>query len=114
MGTVYVVCEPTHMINNVHILKVNLTPAEKYGNVVTLLKNSQSMLSTVPTVRTLKEKLRDFSDADYILPVGDPVLMSTVSVIAAQQNGGRVKFLKWDKLTRGYDVIQIDTSGRAI
>lgn len=111
--TVYIVCEPTDTIAGMQRSKLDMTPAREYGELVILLPSSQSLLSTVPTVRTLKEKLRNFTDNDYILPVGDPVLMSTVAVIAAEQNGGKVKFLKWDKPTRRYFSIQIDTSGRA-
>lgn len=112
--TVYIVCEPTYAIAGVQRSKVDLTPAAEYGNLEILLPTSQSLLSTVPTVRTLKEKLRNFTDEDFILPVGDPVLISTVAIVAAEQNGGRVKFLKWDKQVRRYFSIQIDTSGRAV
>jgi hypothetical protein len=112
--TVYVVCEPTHTIGGATRPSMDLTPALEYGDPVILMPQSQSMLSPVPTVRALKEKLRNFTDDDYILPVGDPVLISTVAMVAAEQNGGKVKFLKWDKLQKKYFVIQVDTSGRAI
>lgn len=111
---VYVVCEPTHSVGNMSRKSMDLTPAIEYGELCVLMPQSQSMLAPVPTVRTLKEKLRNFTDNDYILPVGDPVLMSTVAMIAAEQNGGKVKFLKWDRHMGKYFVIQVDTSGRAI
>lgn len=111
---VYVVCEPTHTIGGVTRPSMDLTPAAEHGELEVLLPFSQSMLAPVPTVRTLKEKLRNFTDEDFILPVGDPVLIATVAMVAAQQNGGRVKMLKWDKPTHRYFVIPVDTSGRAI
>lgn len=111
---VYVVCEPTHTIGGEVRTSMDFTPALEYGDLEVLLPQSQSMLAPVPTVRALKEKLRNFTDDDYILPVGDPVLIGTVVMVAAQQNGGKVKFLKWDRLQRKYFVIQVDTSGRAI
>lgn len=111
---VYVVCEPTHVIAGVQRPSMDITPAAVFGELVVLMPTSQSMLAPVPTVRTLKEKLRNFTDEDFILPVGDPVLIATVAMIAAEQNGGKVKFLKWDKPTRRYFSIQVDTSGRAI
>jgi hypothetical protein len=92
----------------------DLAPAAQYGETEVLMPFAQSMLATVPTVRALKEKLRNFTDDDYLLPVGDPVLISTVAMIAAEQNGGRVKFLKWDKPTHSYVVIPVDTSGKAL
>jgi hypothetical protein len=114
MSTVYIVCEPTHMIAGVMRPSMDVTPAAKFGGLVVLMPISQSMLAPVPTVRDLKEKLRNFTDDDFILPVGDPVLIATVAMIAAEQNGGRVKFLKWDKKLRVYFSILVDTSGRAI
>lgn len=114
MNKVFIVCEPTHTVDGVTVASVDLSPAAKFGATEVLVPFTQSMLATVPTVRMLKEKLKYFSDEDYILPIGDPVLMSTVAMVAGEQNGGRVKFLKWDKLIKGYIVIQVDTSGRAI
>lgn len=110
MSKVYVVCEPVSRDGSA---KVDLSPAMEYGELEVLLAHSQSLLAPVPTVRKLREKLENFSDEDYILPVGDPVLMSTVSMVAANRNKGRVKFLKWDRLQRKYLVIQVDTSGAA-
>jgi hypothetical protein len=75
------------------------------------LGHTQSLFAPVPTVRKLRERLEEFSDDDYILPVGDPVLMSTVSMVAAEMNNGRVAFLKWDRIQRRYLVIRVDISG---
>ena len=111
MSKVYVVCEPVSYKDGT--TKMDLTPAAQYGELEVLLQHTQSLLAPVPTVRKLHERLRDFSDDDYILPVGDPVLMCTVAMVAAKMNNGRVKFLKWDRLQRAYIVIQVDTSGAA-
>lgn len=111
---VYVVCEPKHKIGDVERPSMDLTPAAEYGELSILMPTSQSMLATVPTVRALKEKLRNFTDDDYILPVGDPVLIATVAMVASEINGGRIKFLKWDKGMKQYLTIAVDTSGRAI
>lgn len=113
-STVYIVCEPTHSVGNATRPAMDLSPAAEYGELQVLMPQSQSMLSPVPTVRALKEKLRNFTDDDFIVPVGDPVLIATVAMVAAEQNGGRVKFLKWDRMLKKYFVIPVDTSGRAI
>lgn len=114
MNKVYVVCEPTKKVEGKDKPAVNLLPATKFGELIVLLPNTQSMLAPVPTVRVLKERLKDFNDEDYIVPVGDPVLIGTVAMVAAEINGGRVKFLKWDKIMGDYFTIQVDTSGKAI
>lgn len=72
------------------------------------------MLAPVQTVRQLRQKLANFTDEDFIIPTGDPVLISTVSSVATHINHGRAKFLKWDKLQRKYYQIQIDVSGRSL
>mgnify|MGYP000367302151 CR=1 FL=1 len=111
MPRVFVVCEPVTKQGGTP--RMDLSPAMRYGELIVLLQHTQSLLAPVPTVRKLREKLADFCDDDYILPVGDPVLMSTVAMIAANANHGRVQFLKWDRIQGGYLCIRVDTSGRA-
>ena len=108
MSKVYVVCEP---VSKDGTGKMDFSPAMEYGELEVLLAHSQSLLAPVPTIRRLREKLETFSDEDYLLPVGDPVLMSTVAMVASYFNHGRVKFLKWDRIQRKYLAIQVDTSG---
>lgn len=103
--TVFICCEPAKGFD--------FTPALAYGELKVLLTHTQSMLAPVPTIRQLKEKLANFSDDDYIIPVGDPVLMSTVACVASYVNHGRVKFLKWDRIQKKYISIQIDITGKA-
>lgn len=109
--TVYIVCEPVSFKEN--SAKMDLSPAAVFGDLEVLLTHTQSLFAPVPTVRKLREKLEGFCDDDYLLPVGDPVLMCTVAMVAGEKNHGRVKFLKWDRIQRCYIVIQVDTSGVA-
>lgn len=111
MPKVYCVCEPVSHKDST--AKFDLSPALEYGEIEVLVSHTQSLLAPVPTIRKLREKLENFSDDDYILPVGDPVLMSTVAMVAGDMNNGRVRFLKWDRLQRRYLTIQVDTSGAA-
>lgn len=111
MSKVFVVCEPASKDG---ASKIDLTPALEYGEIEVLLQHSQSLLAPVPTVRKLRDKLENFCDEDYILPVGDPVLMSTVAMVAAHANHGKVKFLKWDRIQRRYMVIPVDISGKSV
>lgn len=104
--------------------KFDLSKAEKYGELYPLLLPGQDMISTVPVVRTLREKLWDFTDDDYLLLLGDPALIAAAAAIAAERNDGRFKILKFD---RGWDPVkgrtpalddyipvQIDISGKAL
>jgi hypothetical protein len=53
MSIVYVVTEPTHVINGVPVSSVNLTPAAEFGSIEILLPNNQALFNNVQTVRTL-------------------------------------------------------------
>ena len=113
MSKVFAVCEPFKLKEGVPTKAVDLSTASEFGNVEILLNQTQSSVATVATVRTLQDKLKDFGEDDYILPLGDPVLIATVAMVASDINGGRVKYLKWDKKTQRYYSIQVDKSGKA-
>jgi len=94
--------------------KFNLTPASEFGELTVLIPAGNSLISSVPTVRTMRDKLADFSDDDYLLPVGDPSAMMIAGAIAASVNNGRMKVLRWDRQEGRYLCIQIDVTGGAI
>ena len=112
---VFVTNEPYQRVENGAMqAKFNLTPAAVYGKLEILVPAGSSLISSVPTVRTLREKLKDFNDNDYLLPVGDPSVMMAAGAIAAEVNHGRIKVLRWDRIQHQYIVIQIDTTGKAL
>lgn len=100
MANVYIVQEmPNH----------DLAPAMRYGEMKVLLpSNTQIAFSTVPTVRLLRRKLRDYKDGDYLLLTGDPVAIGLTCAIAAFYNAGRYTALKWDRRERMYIPVKID------
>lgn len=108
MNKVYIVCEPTRRIAGEQVGTVDLTPAGEWGEPIILLQSNQSLINTVPTIKTLCEKLRDFNDDDYLIPIGDPVLMCMAATVAAMYNGGRLKMLKWDRVIKRYVPVQVD------
>lgn len=115
VGKVYITNEPFERGDGGGMRsKFNLTPAAEYGELVVLIPAGTSLISSVPTVRTIREKLADFNDADYLLPVGDPSAMMIAGAIAASVNHGRMKVLRWDRQEGRYIVIQIDTTGKPI
>ena len=98
--TVYVVKE---------VAGKNILSAEKYGDVALLLpEGSQLVLSTAPTVRRLKSKLKDFSDDDYLLLMGDPSAIGIACAVASSNNRGRFKCLKWDKREYKYYPVEVN------
>jgi hypothetical protein len=87
----------------------DIAPAMKYGEMAVLLEpNTQIAFSTIPTVRTLRRKLRAYKDGDYLLLTGDPVAIGLACSIAAFYNAGRYTALKWDRRERMYIPVKID------
>lgn len=80
----------------------------EYGEPVVCLPTGRVSLSPGPMIDALREKLRNFSDDDYIVSVGDPTAIFAAAMIASELNCGRVKALKWDKEMRQYIVVQLD------
>lgn len=102
MSTVYVVQEmPNH----------DLAPAMKFGDMKVLLPSyTQIAFSTAPTIRSLRSKLRTFSDQDFLLLAGDPVAIGLACSVAAFYNSGRFTALKWDRRERLYIPVKIDVT----
>lgn len=100
MGKVYVISEsPNH----------NISSALLYGDVEAVLPpNQQIAFSTVPTIRRIERKLENFSDDDYLLLTGDPTCIGISCAIAAKNNNGRFKCLKWDRKERLYIPIEVE------
>ncbi len=102
MPNVYVVQEmPNH----------DIASAMKFGELRVLLpSNTQIAFSTAPAVRTLRRKLREYTDEDYLLLTGDPVAIGLVCAIAAAYNSGRYTALKWDRRERMYIPVKLNVT----
>ena len=85
---------------------MNFSQARAFGTPVVMCPSGPAALNTAPTEWTLREHLKDFSDQDFLIAVGDPTLFGMASIIAAGSNRGRVRFLKWDKELHNY--IEVD------
>ena len=67
MGKVYVIQENS---------KFNIISARQYGELVPIFEEGkQIMLSPAPAIRKLKHVLKDFSDEDFLLLIGDPSMI---------------------------------------
>lgn len=78
---------------------LNLVPAMEFGDMVVLLEEGdQVFFNAKPTVSEVERKLADFSDQDFILPLGDPVSIGIACAAAARANNGRFKLLKFDRI----------------
>ena len=99
-GIVYVVQEVTGR---------NILSAEKFGKLELLLpEGSQLVLSAGPTVKRLTYRLRKFNDNDYLLLMGDPVAIGIACAVAATNNRGQFKCLKWDRREYKYYPVEVN------
>ena len=108
MSKVYVTQEAGRKVDGRWVPKVDLSPAMQFGEIVILQPAGSSFYLPKENVRELKERLREFTDEDYIIPMGDPVLMCAAVCIASQRTGGRLKILKWDKFSHSYTPINLE------
>jgi len=86
-----------------------LEAAAVYGEMEVLLPMNHIGIALQPLVAMLKSKLKDFSDADFLLMAGDPVACSMSAMIAGDMNRGRVNFLRWDRQARAYIKMGVST-----
>lgn len=114
MAKVFIVTEPITYRDGVPQPLFDISPALKFGELEILAKHSHSMIASVPMVRYFREKLKNYSNDDFILPVGDPVTIATVAAIAADMNKGYIKMLKWDKRQAAYIPIEINVWGEEL
>lgn len=107
--TVYVVQEPMKRDARTGemIPSWDMTPAREYGDIEVMFPSGRVALSTQPMVQRARHLLRNFSDNDHVLLAGDPVLIGIVAAIASDFNRGRVKFLKWDRHTTSYLMVNV-------
>lgn len=83
---------------------VNIAPAEQFGEVVMLLPPGSQFFAAAETTRILKARLHelDYQAGDYLLPLGNPVIMAVASAVAARRSNGCLNVLVWDRQTSSY------------
>ena len=100
--TVYVVQEPN--------ADKNILSATDFGELQMILPARENMMfSPAPTVSKIKTALKDYSDDDYILCIGDPAAIGIAIHYALMANRQRVKILKWDRREYRYYPVEVET-----
>jgi len=89
--------------------KINIIGASQYGKLNFLLPElSQIIFSPGPLIFKLREKLKNFSQKDYLLLTGDPAIIGVTCSIVSDMTNGKYNLLKWDKQERKYYPISIN------
>jgi len=98
---VYVVQQPAP--------NINILSASDFGYLVICLPNrDQAILSTAPYVQKMKKNLQDFRKQDYLLAVGDPVIIGISTAAVSGVTSGQFNILKWDKREFRYYPLEVD------
>lgn len=80
---------------------IDVAPAAEYGTLVELLPPGRPE-DYEAALTTLRIKLHGFRPTDYLLPVGDTVMIAWAAALAAQASGGYLNVLAWDNRTKEY------------
>ena len=99
--TVFAVQQPHRWNGKKLVPTFDLRPAEEYGEIEFLLSPSAAPWDTVSIVDELQEKLHNYTDEDYLLLIGNPVLIGLTVAIAANMNGA-VNCLQWSGKDKKY------------
>lgn len=110
MGKAYIVQEPLRKdhVSGQMVPVMDFRPVLEYGEAIVCLKSGRIALSPAPMIDSLKEVLKDFSDDDYLVAVGDPSAIAAAASICSNNNRGKFKLLKWDKESRRYISVAIN------
>ena len=100
--------EPMKMIDRVWVPSHDTRKLFDFGEVIVCAPPGRMIFSTAPIVMSMKEKLTDFTDDDFIVGIGDPSLLGIICALAAHYNRGKFKILKWDKEIKRYIPVQVD------
>ena len=84
--------------------KVNISPAEQHGEVKILLPPGTQFYAASETTRLIRQRLHelDYQQGDFLLPMGDTVIIAVASAIAARRSNGTLNVLMWDKHSSRY------------
>lgn len=74
--------------------RFDLTSAEQYGVFDFLLPPDAKPFNTEEVIRELRQKLQNFCAWDYLLLLGNPILIGLSAIIASQYSNS-VTFLQW-------------------
>jgi sugar/nucleoside kinase (ribokinase family) len=108
MGNVYVV--QNHLRYDPEkgelVPRYNISPAERFGKLKFILTPRATAARPEEVIAKMDLILRGFTDADYLLLIGNPVLIGWATALAAAHNGGRVQLLVWSGKDQDYTPVK--------
>ena len=85
-----------------YVPKFDLSQAEHFGTLRYLLSPTAAPYRTESVLSDLHEGLKEYTPNDYLLLIGNPILIGCAATIAADYGGGSVRFLQWSGRDQTY------------
>lgn len=105
---VFVTQLPTRQEGGAWVPSVDISPASEHGAVLFLIPPGMNFPAEAAQMALdqVSRGLLDFSAKDFLLPMGDPILMASAAACLGARRAP-FKVLKWDRHTRRYTVYVI-------
>lgn len=90
--------------------RLDYSPAYRWGDKLVAIfppGSGQITLSPQAALANARTKLRTMTRDDYLILVGDPVMIGLCVAVAAEMIG-RVRLLRWDKRSLSYTPVEVD------
>ena len=91
--------------------RINILSASDFGHLVICLSNtgsdSQVVYSTGPALRKLQKCVKEFRKQDYLLAIGDPIIIGICSIAINDVTNGNFNVLKWDRREYKYYPLEV-------
>lgn len=82
--------------------KFDYRPAEEYGEVEFLLSPNAAPFNARSVLNELHKKLANIQPDDFLLLIGNPVLIGLTTAVAADYTDGQINFLQWSGKDQRY------------
>lgn len=111
--TVYVVQEHRKYNRETgeHEPTYDLSPAQEYGELRYLLSPTAAPWRPQSIIDDLYAGLEGFGPDDYLLMMGNPVLIGLATAVVSDINDGHIKFLQWHGRERKYIPVEAHVFG---
>lgn len=84
----------------------NISPAERFGKLRFILNPRATLERPEEAIAKMDLILRGYTDDDYLLLIGNPVLIGWATALAAAHNGGRIALLVWSGKDKDYSPVK--------
>lgn len=85
---------------------IDIAPAAAWGQLVHLTEQNSWAVEHQTRIDEMAKKLKEIDSEDYILAVGDPVLIGA-AISIANELIGYARVLLWDRKERSYHLVEV-------